>query len=112
MPDTADTVGGIRAKGLGFWYRIGWRVNYGLLAVYGPPTLGGRGEPDPRTLMRADREARRLSRLGGATRPATRAGEDARSVTGQSRDRIRAPELNAQDAPASGNAPDGPARAA
>jgi hypothetical protein len=25
----------------GFWYRIGWRINYALMIVYGPPTLGG-----------------------------------------------------------------------
>jgi hypothetical protein len=47
-------------KRLGIWYRIGWRITYVLLHVYGPPTLGGEGEPDPRSRMRADRELRRL----------------------------------------------------
>ena len=54
---------------LGFWYRIGWRINYVLLHLYGPPTLGGDGEPDVLTLMRAERERRRLG-PAPAPRPA------------------------------------------
>ena len=46
---------------LPFWYRVSWSVNYALLTVIGPASLGpGR---DPRERMRLERAARER-RLG------------------------------------------------
>lgn len=47
---------------LGFWYRVGWRINYTLLSIMGPPELSGSN--DPRRRMRAERaeRERRLAR--------------------------------------------------
>lgn len=45
------------AKGkLGFWYRVRWAVDYALLTVIGPASLGP--GHDPRDRMRAERAAR------------------------------------------------------
>lgn len=51
---------------LPFWYRVRWAVNYALLSVIGPASLGP-GQ-DPRDRMRAERAARerRLREHGGS----------------------------------------------
>lgn len=40
---------------LGFWYRVGWNINYALLTIVGPAHLDG--DKDPRARMRAERAA-------------------------------------------------------
>lgn len=40
----------------GFWYRVGWNINYALLTVIGPAHLDG--QQDPRARMRAERAER------------------------------------------------------
>ncbi len=45
-----------RADKVGFWYRLGWSINYGLLSIIGPAHLDARH--DPRVRMRAERDAR------------------------------------------------------
>ena len=41
---------------LGFWYRVRWTIDYALLSVLGPASLGP-GQ-DPRERMRAERAER------------------------------------------------------
>jgi hypothetical protein len=45
-----------RGDEAGFWYRVGWTINYALLTVVGPAHLDE--SQDPRARMRADRAAR------------------------------------------------------
>lgn len=51
-----------RSQGVGFWYRIGWNLQYALLSLVGPAVLDERN--DPRTRMQAERaERERLAAL-------------------------------------------------
>lgn len=45
-----------RSNGLGFWYRVGWNIQYALLSLIGPAALDERA--DPRARMRAERAER------------------------------------------------------
>lgn len=59
-----------RNAGLSLPYRIGWRLQYMLLHVYGPAQLAGGN--DPRSRLRRDRERRverELARRRGEGRP-------------------------------------------
>lgn len=45
-----------RTNRLGFWYRVGWNIQYALLTLIGPAALDEHN--DPRARMRAERAAR------------------------------------------------------
>ena len=56
-----------RSSKVGFWYRVGWRINYTLLTVLGPAQLGSGQDPRERMLAeRAERERRAARERDGA----------------------------------------------